>query len=236
MKQFKALLILFTFLISYSCNTNTKKDFRINGTIKGLTKGTIYLEKLKDSIFKPVDSFLVRDNGKFSVGDMIDSPEIYYLRIKEKPDETILIFGEKGSIIVKSKLEKFNISAKVSGSSNHDLLTEYKKMVQKFNDKRLDLFKANLEAEQAHDQTGIDSLNKVHSSLIRRRYLYTTNFAVNHADKEIAPYLALTELYNANISLLDTVNNSLTEKIQLSKYGKQLDRFISVVKKNEGNE
>lgn len=233
MKERIILLVLFLILFITSCNTKPAKELSINGSIKGLTKGTIYLEKLKDSTFAPVDSFKVRDNGKFTVGDALESPEIYYLRIKEKPEESILIFGEKGNLEVTSKLDKFTTAAKVTGSTNHDLLTAYKEMIQKFNDSRLDLFKANIEAEQAQDQQAIDSLNKVHANLIRRRYLYTANFAVTHADKEIAPYLALTELYNANLSLLDTVNTSLTAQIQQSKYGKQLDRFITVVKKNE---
>ncbi len=81
----------------------------------------------------------------------------------------------------------------------------------------------------------LDSLETAYKSLVRRRYLYTTNYAVKHADKEVAPYLALTELYNANISLLDTVNNSLSENIKNSKYGKQLDRFITVIRKNESD-
>lgn len=234
MKLFLPIFFTGFALALFSCDNTVDKSLTIQGTIKGMTKGTIYLEKLNDSVFKAVDSFFVQDNGKFKLQDALDSPEIYYIKVKEKPDESILVFGEKGVITVNSKLDKISYSANVSGSSNHDLLSDYKKVITQFNNSRLDLFKANMEAEQAQNQTKLDSLEKVHKNLIRRRYLYTANFAVKHADKEIAPYLALTELYNANISLLDTVNNSLTNTIQESKYGKQLDRFISVVKKNEG--
>jgi len=233
MKHLKPFILFILVYSLYACNGTADKSFTVNGEIKGLTKGTLYLDKLSDSIFKVVDSFSVRDNGKFTLSDALESPEIYYLRIKEKPDESILIFGEKSIVTLTSKLEKFSTSAKISGSKNHDLLTEYKKMIRKFSDSRLDLIKANIEAQQTQNQHKIDSLDQVHRSLIRRRYLYTTNFAVNHADKEVAPYLALTELFNANIKLLDTVNNSLSEKVKASKYGKQLDQFISVIKKTE---
>jgi hypothetical protein len=233
MKFLKTIFFTLVFISIFSCEESTNKNFTVNGKVKGLTKGTIYLEKVIDTIIQPIDSFLVKDNGQFHLGDQLESSEIYYLRIKEASDESLLIFGEKGIINVQSKLDKFATSAVITGSKNHDLLVEYKKMAQKFNDMRLDLFKANLEAEQAQDQKLLDSLNRIYKSLIRRRYLYTANFSVNHSDKEVAPYLALTELYNANISLLDTINNSLTSDIQDSKYGKQLDRFITVVKKNE---
>jgi acetolactate synthase small subunit len=233
--KYPAFIITYSFIIIFlqSCGKSSTKNFTVEGDIKGLTKGTVYLEKVIDTLIKPIDSVNVFNNGKFTLGDNLESPEIYYLRIKEIPDESLLIFGEKGVIKVNSKLEKFVTSAKVSGSKNHDLLQEYKDMIQKFNGKRLDIFKANFDAERANNQDKLDSLNKQYKSLVKKRYLYTANFAVNHADKEVAPYIALTELYNANISLLDTVNNSLTEDIKNSKYGKKLDNFITIIKKNE---
>ncbi len=232
----KSLLLGIILITVYACEESSNNNFTINGKVKGLTKGTIYLEKVIDTIIQPIDSFTIKDNGKFSLSDNLVSPEIYYLRIKEASHESLLLFGEQGTMTVQSTLDKFVTSATISGSENHNLLEEYKEMAQKFSDSRLDLFKANIEAEQAQDQKLLDSLDKVYKSLIRRRYLYTTNFAINHADKEVAPYLALTELYNASISLLDTVNNSLSDKVQDSKYGKQLDRFITVIKKNETTE
>ena len=69
--------------------------------------------------------------------------------------------------------------------------------------------------------------------MIKRKYYYTTNFAVNHPDNEIAPYLALTELYDANITLLDTINNSLSKKVKQSTYGKKLEKFIADIKSKE---
>ncbi len=232
--KYQIFILYLLLTVSFqSCQKSLQKEMIVQGNIKGLTKGTLYLDKLKDSVFTAVDSFNVRDNGQFTLGDNIESPEIYHLRIKEKANEFLLIFGEKGRITVNSKLDKFATAAKISGSTNQDLLSEYKKMIQKFNDKRLDLFKANFEAEKEKNQKKLDSLDAVYKNLIRKRYLYTTNFALTHADKEVAPYLALTELYNAKIQLLDTVNNTLSTTVKESKYGKQLADFIAVIKKNE---
>lgn len=225
--------MLFVFFAIYSCNKQKSNNFKVQGTVKGLTKGTIFLDKVIDTLISPIDSFVVKDNGKFVLGDSIESSEIYYLYLKEIPKERLLLFGEKGTINVTSKLEKFVTSAKVTGSENHGILQEYKDMMSNFNNSRLDLFTANFEAEKKQDTVALDSLDNVYKSLVRRRYLYTTNFAVNHADKEVAPYLALTELYDAKLSLLDTINNSLTEEIKNTKYGKQLDRFITVIRNQE---
>lgn len=236
MKHINFLSVLFLIITISSCNHSKNTNFLIQGTLKGLTKGTVYLEKVQDTLFVAIDSFQVRDNGHFILGENIESPEIYYLRVKEIPNKKLLIFGEKSIIKVESQLDRFDYSAKVTGSKNHDLLTTYKKMNQKFKDAKLNIFKANLEAEKANKEKVLDSLEIAFKSLNRRQYLYATNFAVNNADYEVAPYIALTELYNAKLSLLDTVNKSLSEKVKNSKYGKQLDRFIAVIKKNEGIE
>ena len=71
--------------------------------------------------------------------------------------------------------------------------------------------------------------------MIRRKYLYTTNFAVNNGNSEAAAYIALTELYDANIKLLDTVNSSLSTVVKKSIYGKRLDAYISGIKARESN-
>jgi hypothetical protein len=88
----------------------------------------------------------------------------------------------------------------------------------------------DFEVKKSDDSLKIDSIKNLINGLIKRRYYYTTNFAVNHADNEIAPYLALTELYDANIALLDTINNTLTPKVKASKYGKKLEEFITDIK------
>ena len=61
------------------------------------------------------------------------------------------------------------------------------------------------------------------------------NFALNNKDSEVAPYLALTEIYNAQIKYLDTINTSLTPEVKTSKYGKKLQLFIDNIKKYEKN-
>jgi len=105
--------------------------------------------------------------------------------------------------------------------------------MDKFNNKNLDLIKDNLNAKIGKDSLAIANSERQLNSLTKRKYLYTTNFAINNKDSEVAPYLALTELYNANIKLLDTVNTSLSPKVKDSKYGKELQRFIDRIKKEE---
>ena len=152
----------------------------------------------------------------------------YYLNLDKDQEKRILFFGEQGEITINTKLDKFVLSADISGLKNQELLDEYSDMIRQFHNKNLDLIKAEFEAKG--DSLKLDSIVKLSNSLLKRRYYYTTNFAVKHANSEVAPYLALTELFDANISLLDTVNLSLTPEIQSSKYGKELAKFIDEIK------
>ena len=61
--------------------------------------------------------------------------------------------------------------------------------------------------------------------------LFTTNFAITNSDSEVAPYIALTEMYDASLKMLDTVNNSLSDKVKKSDYGKRLQEYLTKIKK-----
>ena len=230
----RLLVILSSFLIIFiSCAKENNNFVVVKGEIKGLTKGTLYLEKVRDTSLVLVDSFMVLRNGKFEMSDTLSSPEMYYLRLKEFPEEYILFFAEPGVMTIDSKIEKLAIAAKISGSENQKLLENYKGIIRRFNDEKLGLIKGSFLAEKEQNQQKIDSMDLLLSKHIKRRYLYTANFAVKNADKEIAPYLALTELFNANIYFLDTISNSMSANNKNSFYGKKFQKFLEDVKKSE---
>ena len=71
-----------------------------------------------------------------------------------------------------------------------------------------------------------DSLQQKIDNLLRRRYLYTINFAAQNTDQNIAPYLALTEVYDANLSLLDSIAVKMTPEVRNSKYGIEFVNYL----------
>ncbi|WP_372745713.1 DUF4369 domain-containing protein [Lutibacter sp.] len=231
MKKLISCIILISVLAA--CTKDKTGNMLVKVSVDGLKKGTVYLQKMKDTVLVSVDSVEINGDGIFVLSDEIETPEVYIVSLDKIASEKITFFGEKGEITINSRVEKFATSAKITGSKNQEKLEEYKAMSKKFTGKQLDLLKEKFEAHQKNDTALIAKILKDEKSLLKRKYYYTTNFAVVNADFETAPYLALTELYNANIKLLDTVNNSLTEKVKLSKYGKELDKFIKEIKQSE---
>ncbi|MFB9052979.1 DUF4369 domain-containing protein [Formosa undariae] len=230
----KNLSILLLLLIVVSCGKD-QGNLTVNAHVKGLKKGTVYLQKIEDdSLLVSVDSLIINGNEVFELHGQVDSPEIYYLVLNkhDKSYERIPFFAEAGIINIKSTLKNFVVDAKISGSKNQELLEEYNQLNAKINNARLDLVVEKFKATQAQDSIKIDSIIKMDNSFIKRKYLYTVNYAINHKDAEVAPYLALSEIYNANIKWLDTINSSLTPEVKASKYGKQLEAYIADIKKN----
>lgn len=231
-KILSCLLIVSLFA---ACSSEKKGNMTVNGSITGLKKGTIYLGKVLDTVFVNVDSVLLDGKSEFILKDDVLSPEMYYITLDKLSKEGIEFFGEPGVITVTSKLEKFTTAATITGSKNQEFLDEHNAMSSKFNGKKLDLLKERFDAERAGDSALAEDISKQEDNLIKRKYLYTTNFALNHSDYEIAPYLAITDLVYATTSILDTVNNSLSDKVKASKYGIELDNYIKRIKETEGN-
>lgn len=227
------LLGCLTAILFVACSSDKKSNMFVKGEIKGLKKGTLYLEKQVDTSFIAVDSVSLDGISTFALSDVLESPQIYYLTLDNSKEKRLFFFGDKGEITISTKLDKFVFAAKIDGLKNQELLDEYKEMMKKFRDKNLELIKKEFEAKKDNDSLRIDSILDASNKLTRSRYLYTTNYAVSNAHAEIAPYLALTELYNANIKLLDTINNSLSDKVKTSKYGKELDKYIKEIKNKD---
>ena len=148
-------------------------------------------------------------------------------------DNNLPFFVEPGNIKIESSLEFFTADAKISGSKNQELYDEYKKVVSRYVDQNLDLIQKRFTAYKANNTAELDKIQEEQDNVLKRKYLYTTNFAVNHADYDVAPYVAVAEIYDINLKYLDTIQKSMTPKIAKSLYGKKLNTLIQERKKLE---
>ena len=202
----------------------------VSGNIDGLKKGTIYLQKQQDSIIVSIDSILLEGNSNFKFESEINEPDIYYLYLDKNDGDSlndiITFFGNNGEINIKTSLKNFDSSYEISGSKNTELLQEYFSIIRKFNLQNLDLLEIFYKAQIENNQAKIDSVNTQIENLIKRKYLYTLNFATTNSEFQISPYLAVSQIADANQEFLLKLYDTLPEKIKNSKYGKILKTFI----------
>ena len=239
MKKIYQLIILLL-LISGCINEdlNDMDIIEVKGSIEGLRKGTLYLQKIQDSILIDLDSIVLKGSPEFSLKTKINSPEIFYLYLDKKDGDTlndrIRFFGEKGTIEINTLLKTYESSAVISGSENHILLEEYLTFIRKFDQENLKLVKIYFnELRENNISEKLDSIQKKMDNLLLRRYLFTLNFASTNYNREIAPYLLLTEVNDTSIKLLDSVMVKLSPEVKISKYGKDLQLLIKKRKKEE---
>lgn len=232
MKKIIAIVALSILVIA--CNSKKEGNMIVQGTIKGLKKGTLYLQKMQDTVLVSVDSIALLGNDKFTLTDNVDSPVLYYLTFNgNTTNKRILFFAEKGTITINDKVENFGFNPEISGSKNQEILDKYNKIKRQFQNKRLEFIKKDFDAKKANDEVKVIQLEKDYQKLARRRVLYTTNFALTNSDTEVAPYIALTEMYDASLKMLDTVNNSLSDKVKASDYGKRFQEYLDNIKTKE---
>lgn len=235
MRYFLSLSILF--LIFVGCTTKDTEVMNLTGTVKGLKKGIIILQKFEDTVLVSVDSMIVDGNSDFSFSEKIESPEVYYLYVRLKDgtlrDDRIFFFAENSDINIRTNLKNFGSAAIVSGSENDKTLKEFLKLKDRYVIKNLSLIEERLKINSNKDDSAAIKIDKKQRSLLSSKYFATINFALNNKDTEVAPYLMLSEVYDSNIKYLDTVYNALTPKVKDSKYGKELESYIVNRKKSD---
>lgn len=235
MKHLLSIAIV-TFIL-VSCQKETNNLF-ISGNIKGLKKGTVYLQKVGDSSLVNIDSVQISGSSEFVFSTFIEEPQIMFIELERNTGddyaELVNFFAEPGEISLTTSLKNYGMDLEiVSNFENQKKLEEYTEVIKRFNTDRLDLIEANFNASQDQDEGKLDSINDKFNKILLRKYLYTVNFAINNKNLEISPYVILYEAFDANIKYLDTVYNALEKPIQKSMYGNQLKELIEERKKNE---
>lgn len=56
----------------------------VSGNVKGLKKGTLYLQHLADTTLVVVDSLKVDGDGNFRFETELEGPEMFYLYLNKK--------------------------------------------------------------------------------------------------------------------------------------------------------
>lgn len=227
MKRF--LLTITILFIVQSCS-NIENQMLLTGTVKGLKKGTLILQKIKDTLLVSVDSVIINGVSSFSFSEIIESPEVYYLYVRLKDgslqDDHIAFFAEPGEININTTLKNFEIDAIISGSKNQEQLFEYNKLMERYNNKNLDLIEQMFNAKKNRNDSLIMVIEKKQKKLLISRYLATVNYSLRINDFELAPYLMISQVYDISKKYLDTVYNTLTPKVKDSKYGRALESLI----------
>ncbi|SIR04686.1 DUF4369 domain-containing protein [Maribacter ulvicola] len=226
----KILFVITALLALSSCGDNPEETMIVNGRIKGLKKGTLYLQHIPDSVLITVDSIAINGDGNFSFKTKLMSPEIFYLYLDKKDNndanDRITFFAEPGTITINTDWNTFDTTAKITGSETQKKLEEYKKTMTGINKRNVEIMMKAVQPENQLSPINIDSLENISNRNLQRGYAFSINFALNNKSSFIAPYVALKEIPDANVKYLDSIYQVLSPKVAESKYGKELAALL----------
>ena len=237
----KKIIALATIVLLFACSKSDNKtgNVALSGNIEGLKQGRLYIQQLKDTNLVIIDSIIISGDSNFETKFQINEPQMLYLSLDrgttESIDNSILFFAEPGTMKIETTLQGFFANAKISGSENHKIYEKYLKIKSNLNDENLDLLEKEIKNKIAKNASITEDINSKRDKLTIRKYLFTANFALVNPKYEVSPYIALTEIPDANIKLLDTISITLSPKVAKSKYGKRLNEWIKERKTNEQN-
>ncbi len=222
-------------LFIFACGDNpSENSMTVTGKVKGLKKGMLFLQHLPDSTLVTLDSLQVDGDGSFSFRTELESPEIFYLYLDKKDandiNDRITFFGEPGVITINTAWNTFDTDPKIEGSKTQKKLEEYQKTMSRFNFKNLELMQTAANRQTELDSVQLDSMQQLSNKNVQRGYAFALNFALNNKDSYIAPYIALTEVSDANVIYLDSIYKSLTPEVADSKYGSELGKYLTEIK------
>ncbi|RIV67559.1 DUF4369 domain-containing protein [Flagellimonas aequoris] len=228
MKQI--LFVMLLGLVVVSCEKNTENTMVLTGNIKGLKKGTLYLQQAKDSTLVVLDSLEINGDGNFSFTEEVVTPDIFYLYLDKKDNndinDRITFFGEPGQINIKTAWNTFDTKAEITGSKSQEKMEEFYDMTSKFNIRELSLVQQASIPEFQADSLALDSLQNLVDQNTIRKFRYALNFGLNNGDSYATPYLMVTEVSQANPKYLDSIYKVLTPEVADSKYGKALKELL----------
>jgi hypothetical protein len=231
----KSIIAFVTLILLSSCSKNeSKTNLHITGNIKGLKKGTLYIQRVVDTALVAIDTINIDGSSAFESDLELKSPEMLYLfldrGVSNSLDNNLSFFAEPGNINIETSLEGYLSGAKITGSKNNDLFEDYKKINSRFTDEKLTLIEQRFNAIKSNNAAKIDSISAKQDSNTKRKYLFATNFAINNRNYEVSPYIALSEIYDINIKYLDTIRKSMSPKVAQSLYGKKLTKYVAEIK------
>ena len=229
MKKYFGFLGIFWMLASCG-GTDPSLKMVVEGNVTGLKKGTLYLQTIPDSSLVSVDSVEILGDGMFNFEVAVPEPDIYYLYLDNADNnplnDRISFFGAPGTYRINTRWDNFEAKAAIDGPEIQEKYEDYRETMSKFNLQQLEVVRAMTNPEAPLDSIYLDSLENAMDMNLKRSYLYTLNFALSNKASHLAPFIAWSEVSDANPKYLDSVYRALPPEIAASKYGKKLGELL----------
>lgn len=219
-------IVLLASFIFTSCSIH-KDQFSVDGVVKGVDDGKVYLQHLVSSKWVNVDSTQL-EKGKFKFAGTIKLAEMYQIKLEEQK-VTLPIFVDASEIDVQIFPDSVNKSL-VNGSAAHDLYEKYLRMKEPIEEKIDSLYSEWKNARDNNDSLTMARTDSISSVLDNDLKKVLVEFAAANSSFTVSPYLIMRNSWQFELPELEEVVNKFDASIDSSQYTQSLKKRIDILR------
>ena len=224
----KILLILSVAVILVSCGGKNKNKFTINGNVKGIDSGMVYLQKTEAGTWTKLDSTNITE-GKFTFKGNVATPEMWYLTFKGK-QLNFPFFVENSEIDLTVYADSIDKSV-VKGSETFNVYKNYIGQAEVINKKMDDLYTEYKKAREVNDTALMNKLDAASTEMDKEMKKLIVDFTKANNKSVVAPYLIIKNSWQFELKELEDISATFDTTLNASGYYQSVMKRIDILKK-----
>lgn len=225
----KAVLLLLSTFILISCSTK-KDQYVINGTVKGVDSGKIFLQKYDLEKWVNIDSTILQ-KGEFNFKGTIEMPEMWQIVMDEKK-VVVPMFVENSQIDINIFPDSLDKSI-VKGSASQDKYQQYVTSRGLIDQKMEEVYNEWKKAKEAGNSIVMNRADSISTVLDGEMKTLLQNFVKTNRATVVAPYLVTRNSWQFELPELEEIVVGLDTSINNSQYTMSLKKRVEILKSVE---
>ena len=224
----KIVLILSIAVILASCGGINKNQFTVNGDVKGIDTGMVYLQKTESGIWTKLDSTNIKE-GKFTFIGNVAAPEILYISFNGN-QLNFPFFVENSEIDLTVYADSIDKSV-VTGSETHAIYKNYLGQKDVLDIKMEELYTEYKKAREVNDTALMNKLDAASTELDKEMKKLIVDFAKANSKSVVAPYIIKRNLWQFELPEMEEISATFDTSLRASGYYQAVMNMIDVLKK-----
>jgi len=221
--------ILVFALAAFSCQS-AKDEYSIKGSIDGVDKGKVYLQKIVNGQPKTVDSTDI-SGGKFAFKGKLEIPDFRVLRLNDR-DYFAQFFLDNANITVAAKKDSLR-ATKITGSPTNDVFKTYVAEMDKLSKDVMALQGKYQNAMASNDQDAANKAKIDYQAMIDNNKVFTKNFIKEHSNSVVSAFILMQFASQLESKEVEEMVGKFAPEIEKSEYVTQLKEFVQEQKKTD---
>ena len=118
MKKNLLVIAVIALVLGYACNTKETGGLSLEGSVKDVSEGTVYLQKFRNKTFFVIDSAAIT-NGEFHFSKEVELPEIYGLTLDTTKGSFLVFLDENPATVVLDSSNYYRNTTKLCRAQCH---------------------------------------------------------------------------------------------------------------------